>query len=255
MIRPERDAFGQEIWAYFQGKRAFEVVERDDGFIDISRGAPDYFLPFKKWPKIEKQAIKFAKGKILDVGAGAGRVSLYLQKRGFAVTAIDNSPLAIQVCKKRGVKQAQVLPFEKISIFKTGSFNTVIMFGNNFGLFGSLKKAKTLLRELHRITTPSALIIAETTDPYKTDDPAHLSYQKLNKKRGRLPGQLRIRIRFRNYVGEWFDYLMVAKEEMKKILKDTGWRVKRFIGSEKAKYIAIIEKIRAFREPFHRRNC
>jgi len=239
----KRDAYGQEVWAFFEGKKSFEVVERDDGFIDISSVAPRvYFAEFKDWPKIQKQAIKYAKGKVLDIGAGAGRVSLYLQKKKFDVVAIDNSPLAIKVCRKRGVKHARVLSIEKIGVFKPNMFDTVIMFGNNFGLFGNFKKAKILLKKLHKITSPDALIIAESNDPYKTDDPAHLSYHKFNRKRGRMPGQLRIRIRFRNYTGNWFDYLLVSKDEMEKILENTGWRVKKFIDSEKSSYIAVIEK-------------
>lgn len=241
-MEPKRDAYGQEVWAFFQGKKSYEIVERDDGFIDFSGGAPTYFAEFKDWPKIQQQAIKFAKGKVLDVGAGAGRVSLYLQKKKFDVIAIDNSPLAIKTCKKRGVKHAKVLSIEKIGAFKPNTFDTILMFGNNFGLFGSFKKAKLLLKKFHKITSPSALIITENIDPYKTEDPVHLSYHKFNKKRGRMPGQLRIRIRFRNYVGDWFDYLFVSKNEMKEILKDTDWKVKKFIDSDNYMYSAIIEK-------------
>lgn len=241
-MNPKRDAYGQEVWAFFLGKESFEVVERDDGFIDFSGGAPVYFAEFKDWPNIQKQAIKYAKGKVLDVGAGAGRVSLYLQKRGFDVVAIDNSPLAIKVCKKRGVKHAKVLPIERIGAFKANTFDTVLMFGNNFGLFGNFKKAKTLLKKFHKITSPSALIITENVDPYKTEDPVHLSYHKFNKKRGRMPGQLRIRVRFKNYTGNWFDYLLVSKQEMKEILNDTGWKVKKFIDAGDYMYSAIIEK-------------
>ncbi|MBI2147722.1 class I SAM-dependent methyltransferase [Candidatus Woesearchaeota archaeon] len=238
----KRDAYGQEVWAFFQGKKSFEVIERDDGFVDFSTGAPAYFAKFKDWPKIQKHAIKYAKGNVLDVGAGAGRVSLYLQKKKINVVAIDNSPLAIQVCKKRGVKHAKVLPIEQISTFKPNTFDSIIMFGNNFGLFSSFKKAKLLLKKFYKITTPSALIITENVDPYKTEDPVHLLYHKFNRKRGRMPGQLRIRIRFRNYTGDWFDYLLVSKEEMKEILKDTGWRVKKFIDVGNYMYSAIIEK-------------
>lgn len=181
-----KDVYGQEIWAFFQGKDSYEVIERDDGFIGLSGGAQAYFADFKDWPKIEKQAIKLAKGKILDIGVGTGRVSLYLQKKGFDVTAIDKSLLAIKVCKKRGVKKAKVLPIEKIDTFKSNTFDTVIMFGGNFGLFGSYKKAKILLKKLYRITSPSALILCEIIDIYKTDDPVHLQYHKLNEKRGRM---------------------------------------------------------------------
>ncbi|MBU4501521.1 MAG: class I SAM-dependent methyltransferase [Nanoarchaeota archaeon] len=239
-----KDAYGQEVWAFFQDKESYEIVERNDGFIDLSEGAPAYFAEYKDWPKIQKQGIKFAKGKILDIGSGAGRITLYLQKKGFDVVAIDNSPLAIKVCKKRGVKNAKVLSIEKIGTFKPDTFDTVIMLGNNFGLFGSFKKAKSLLKEFYRITSPNATIIAESNDPYKTDNPIHLGYHKFNKKRGRMPGQLRIRIRFEKCVGRWFDYLLVSKTEMKKILEGTGWKIKKFINSKKSSYIAIIKKKR-----------
>jgi len=241
-MKLEKDAYGQQIWAYLNGDEAAEVVERDDGFIGVGGGPKTYFADFKDWPKCQKQAIKFAKGRVLDIGTGAGRVSLYLQRKGFDVMAIDNSPLAIKVCKKRGVKRAKVLPIEKIGSFKPNSFDTIIMYGNNFGLFGNFKKAKRLLKKLYRIASKEALIIAESNDPYKTDKAVHLWYHRFNKKRGRMPGQLRIRVRFEKYIGDWFDYLLVSKKEMKEIVKNTGWEVKKFIDSEKSSYIAIIKK-------------
>ncbi|MDP2909336.1 MAG: methyltransferase domain-containing protein [Nanoarchaeota archaeon] len=241
-MNTDKDAYGQEIWSYLNKEASYEIVERDDGYICISSGAQAYFQDFKDWPRHQKEAINFSKGKVLDIGAGAGRVSLYLQKKGFDITAIDNSPLAIKVCKKRGVKKAELLPIEEISKLKPNTFDTVIMFGNNFGLFGNFKKAKNLLGRLYKITTKNAFIIAESNNPYKTNNPVHLLYHKLNKKRGRMPGQLKIRVRFENYTGNWFDYLLVSKEEMRNILKGTGWKIKKFINSKKSSYIAIIGK-------------
>ncbi len=241
-MKKKKEVFGQGIWAFFKGEEATEVVERDDGFISPSTGIPSYFAEFKDWSKIQKQAIKYVHGRVLDVGAGAGRVSLYLQKKKFDVVAIDNSPLAIKICKKRGVKQAKILSIENIGNFKPNSFDTVIMFGSNFSLYGNLKKAKRLLKILHEITGPDALIIAETKDPHKTKEPAHLAYIKSNKRKGKLPGQIRIRVRFKKYIGDWFEYLIVSKNEMKEILKNTGWKVKKFIDSNKSFYVAIIEK-------------
>ena len=241
-MKKNKDAYGQEVWFAFKGKESYEVVERDDGFVGLSGGAKDYFAEFKNWPNWQKQAIRFAKGRVLDIGCGAGRVSLYLQKKKLDVIGIDNSPLVIKVCKKRGLKKAKVMSIEEIEKFKTNSFDTIIMFGNNFGLFGSFKKAKKLLKTLHKITSPDALIIAESNDPNKTEDPAYLSYNKFNRERGRMSGQLKIRIRFKTYISDWFDYLLVSKKEMKDILRGTGWKVEKFINSEKYMYTAIIEK-------------
>jgi hypothetical protein len=134
------------------------------------------------------------------------------------------------------------MPIEELN-FPPNSFDTVLMLGCNFGLFGSPKKAKRILKKLHKITSENAIIIAETRDPYKTNNPFHLQYHELNRRRGRMPGQMKIRIRFQKYATKWFDYLLVSKEEMKQILKGTGWKVKQFIESENTpNYIAIIEK-------------
>jgi ubiquinone/menaquinone biosynthesis C-methylase UbiE len=241
-MKLNQDAYGQEIWNYFTEKKGYEIVERNDGYMDISSGPESYFSEFNEWPEHQRNAMNYAKGNVLDIGCGAGRHSLYLQKQGFNITGIDQSPLAIKVCKQRGIKNLLNISISEIRTFNSNSFDTILMLGNNFGLFGSFKRAKILLKTMNRITSPQAYIIAESNDPYQTDISEHLDYQKMNLNRGRMAGQLRIRIRFRKYVGKWFDYLLVSKNEMKEILKNSGWKVKKFIDSENSVYIAILEK-------------
>jgi cyclopropane fatty-acyl-phospholipid synthase-like methyltransferase len=240
-MKPMEDAYGQEIYSYFQGKESVEIVERSDGYINFSSGTRMYFSEYKDWDKNEKEAIKYAKDRVLDIGCGAGRHSLYLQKRGLDVLGIDNSPLAVKVSKLRGLKRAKVIPITQIN-FRPDSFDAILMMGNNFGLFGSFRRAKWLLKKLYRMTSDDAVIIAQANDVYGTTAPEHLEYHKQNRKLGRMSGQLRIRIRFKKFVGKWFDYLLVSKDEMKNILKDTGWEIKKFIDSKSSVYAAIIKK-------------
>lgn len=240
-MRKEQDGFGQEMWAHFMGEDTCELVERDDGRIDLSGGPGAYFRDFADWTTHEKAGIRLAKGRTLDVGCGAGRVALHLQQKGCEVVAIDVSPLAVKVCKKRGVKDARIMSITQIGR-KLGCFDTIVMYGNNFGLFAGEKRARWLLRRFHRITTPRARIIAESLDPYQTDDPDHLQYHKRNRARGRMGGQTRLRIRYKRCKSPWFDYLLVSRDEMRKLLEGTGWRVRRFIDSKGPTYIAVIEK-------------
>lgn len=239
-LKLEEDAFGQALYAAYEGGEVFEVLERDDGFVDVMKTG-EYFSVYEGWSPIEQKAMQVVKGRVLDVGCGAGTHSLYLQEKGFDVLGIDISPLAINVCKQRGLKNCKVVPIEAVN-FKPNSFDTIIMMGNNFGPFASFEKARRLLKRLHRMTSEDALIIASSRDPYTTTNPAHLKYHKLNKKRGRMSGQVRIRIRYEKYIGKWFDYLMVSRKEMEQILLDTGWKIKEFLDSEGPHYIGIIEK-------------
>ncbi len=239
-LKEDEDAFGQMLWARYRGENVFEIVERDDGYID-AMDPNVYFSGYEDWTLTQKEAMEFVKGRVLDVGCGAGRHSIHLQNKGFDVSGIDISPLAIKICKLRGLKKAEVMAVEELN-FKPNSFDTILMLGNNFGLLGNFKKAQRLLRKFYKITSEEALIIAETRDPYKTYNPAHLKYHKQNRERGRMGGQIRIRHRFRQYTGKWFDYLFASEEEMEEVLKGTGWKVKKFIKSQNSQYIAIIEK-------------
>ena len=125
------------------------------------------------------------------------------------------------------------------------SFDTILMLGNNFGLFESFTRARWLLQRFHKMACNDASIIAQSMDPYKTNERAHLIYHKLNRIKGRMPGQIRMRVRYKNYKSRWYDYLLVSKEEMENIVSGTGWKVERFLDSTDAPglYIAIISSI------------
>jgi len=69
-----------------------------------------------------------------------------------------------------------------------------------------------------------------------------LAYHDLNRKRGRMPGQLRIRSRHKKYIGPWFDYLFVSKKELEQIIEGTGWEIHKYIDSQNASYTAILKK-------------
>ena len=167
MLSDSQDAYGHQLYDCFRGKKVVEVVERDDGFIHTSAIYPRYYLAkYENWRVHEKKALRYAAGRTLDVGCGGGRISLYFQKRGFDVLGIDISPLAVKVCKLRGVKIARVVSITEVNS-KLGVFDTILMIGNNFGLFGNPARAKRLLRKLRQLTSRSALIIAESVDPYQ----------------------------------------------------------------------------------------
>ena len=240
MLTDKQDAIGHMFYDYLTKTPVDEIIERDDGLVEIDNGI-GYFSEFQDWPSCEKRAMRYVRGRVLDVGAGAGRCALYLQDRGYEVVCTDNSPLALEVCRLRGLSNTELVPLSEITT-GLGVFDTVIMMGNNFGLFGSLEGTKELLQRLSRITSSRGRIVAETRDVYQTDVPEHLSYQERNRKRGRMSGQIRLRARYRMYATPWFDYLMVSKEEMVDILDSTDWKITKFIDSDSPMYVAIIDK-------------
>ena len=236
----DNDAYGRMMWDCHRGIPAREIVEREDGLISAGKSCT-YFEPFCKWPRHHQESMDHVSGRVLDIGCGPGRHAIHLQQRGFDVMGIDASPLAIRVARERGLRKAGVVNITQISS-RMGQFDTLLMLGANFGLFGNLKRARWLLRKMRNMTSSNGRIIAESRDPYTTVSKAHLDYHEANRRRGKFPGRLRMRIRYERYVGAWFEYLIVSRKEMAYILEDTGWRIARFIPEAGTVYVAIIDK-------------
>jgi len=45
-MKPDEDAFGQQLWALHNGSEVFEIIERDDGYVD-AMGAKGYFSGYE----------------------------------------------------------------------------------------------------------------------------------------------------------------------------------------------------------------
>jgi SAM-dependent methyltransferase len=226
---------------FLEGQDALELVERDDGLIAPSGGPAVYFSEPTAWSPQVKEALERARGRVLDVGCGAGRIALYLQESGLEVVGVDISPGAVEVARRRGVRDARVMAVTELGQ-ALGRFDTVVMMGNNFGLFGNRKRARWLLRRFHRLTTESGRIIAESVDPYDTEEEIHLAYHRRNRERGRMSGQVRIRVRYGRLRTPWFDYLLVSEEEMRALVDGTGWRIEEVLAPEEGAYTVVIGK-------------
>ena len=241
-MRPDQDAPGQAMLDFLEGFEVLEIVERDDGMIAPSGGPEAYFTEPSSWSPDTMAALKHVRGRVLDIGCGAGRVALYLQELGHEVVGIDLSPGAVEVSKRRGVRDVRQMSITRVGP-ELGAFDTIVMYGNNFGLFANEKRARWLLRRFHRLTSLLGRIVVESLDPYQTDEEVHLAYHRRNRYRGRMGGQVRIRARYKTFRTPWFDYLLVSREEMEGLLKGTGWRLEKTFESETPVYAAVIGKV------------
>ena len=156
-----KDLFGQAILDY-QTQNAPEDLITKTNISEADEMSVAYlFRTYQEMPKIEKKALKLAKGKILDVGCGAGSHSLYLQQKGFEVTAIDISAKAIQACQLRGVKDARV---QHLLELKNEQFDTILLLMNGTGIFGTLAETSKYLQKLKSLLTPNGQILIDSSD-------------------------------------------------------------------------------------------
>jgi SAM-dependent methyltransferase len=239
VLSDEEDAFGRLLEEHLSGRRAIEVVERDDGAV-FANDVAFYFAPFRSWWPQERRAMRWVRGRVLDLGCGAGRVALHLQGRGHEVAAVDVSPLAVEVARRRGVLDARLGTLE--STVRPGErFDTIMLLGNNLGLLGGEREGRRLLRSLAGLSTGRGRLLAGSYDPYEGASELARSYHERNRARGRMAGQERLRVRFRRYATPWYDVLFASRDEVAEIARGTGWLARRFLG-EGAGYVALLER-------------
>lgn len=73
MRKPHEDAYGQMMLDYLRDGSGYEIVEHDDGFFGIGAGPRLYFADYDAWRQTERDAMDYVRGRVLDVGCGAGR--------------------------------------------------------------------------------------------------------------------------------------------------------------------------------------
>ncbi len=197
-----KDLFGKAILD-FQTNNSPEDLVTETNISEADEMSVDYlFRSFNEMPKLEKKALQLCKGKVLDVGCGAGIHSLYLQKKGFEVTAIDISANAIKACKLRGLQNAQV---HNLLALEEEKFDTILLLMNGTGIFGTLSETSKYLQKLKSLLNPNGQILIDSSDIiYMFDEDADGSY--LVPADGYY-GELSFTISYKNETEESFPWL------------------------------------------------
>ncbi|HEU4791049.1 MAG TPA: class I SAM-dependent methyltransferase [Flavobacterium sp.] len=157
-----KDLFGKAILDYQTNNQPEDLITETSISEEDEMSVAYLFRNYDEMPKIEQKALQLAKGKILDVGCGAGSHSLTLQNdRNLDVTSIDISENAIQTCKLRGLKNAKI---QDIMTLENEKFDTILLLMNGTGIFGTLKETPIFLQKLKSLLNPNGQILIDSSD-------------------------------------------------------------------------------------------
>lgn len=222
-----------------RGEKAEHILERDDGYLNETSGE-QYIAPLEEWHETEKLAVDLIEGRVLDIGCGAGRVAIYLQKAGHDVVGIDISPLAVETARERGLREVHLMSAADLD-FPEKSFNAVILFGNNFGILGDPEAVVGMLEQLHKITFDDGIILAQSRNVIDTEEKHHLDYHSRNRAQGKPPGLVKLRMRYKGGVTDWWNLLMSTPDEMGELAERANWKLERTI-SKGNLYVGVLRK-------------
>ena len=155
-----KDVFGTAILDYQQGNYTEDLLTSTSISEEDVLPLPYLFRDFSEMPILEQTALKLAKGRVLDVGCGAGSHSLFLASKGLEVKSIDISEGAIKACQLRRLKNAVVLDV----MDETMTFDTLILVMNGSGIFKSLAHTPSVLNHLKTLLNPEGQILIDSSD-------------------------------------------------------------------------------------------
>lgn len=158
-----KDLFGKAILDY-QTNNSPEDLLTETSISEADEMSVAYlFRSYNEMPKLEQKALQLAKGKVLDVGCGAGSHALELQnERKLDVSAIDISENAVKACQLRGIKNVKVAHLLDLDV--ENKFDTILLLMNGTGIFGTLNETGKYLQKLKSLLKDGGQILIDSSD-------------------------------------------------------------------------------------------
>lgn len=230
MENKSKDIHGRAILDFFLGNQDINLI------IHTSYGEPEempvevFFRDELDFTTLEHLALMECRGKILDLGAGAGAHSLSLQEKGFEVVALENSPRCIEVMKQLGVQQCIFDDYEN----HHESYDTVLVLMNGLGLAGKLNQVGSFIRKCMSIVKPGGQLLVDSSN-------ISYLYSDISKPKGYF-GEVSYQYEYKNEKGDWFDWVYVDQEKLKSITDELGYTLEILITDENSQYLARIAR-------------
>lgn len=229
-----KDLFGKAILDYQTNNDPENLLTETSISEEDEMEVSYLFRDYSQMPKIEQKALQLAKGKVLDVGCGAGSHSLTLQNdRNLDVTSIDISENAIQACRLRGLKNAKA---QDVMTIENEKYDTIILLMNGTGIFGTLKDTSKFLQKLKTLLNSDGQILIDSSDIiYMFDDDEDGG--KWISSDGYY-GELTFTISYKNETETTFPWLYIDYNTLQNAASANGFQCELILEGEHYDYLA-----------------
>ena len=228
VIKKNHDPIGHAVLDYLNGIRGESILVTTDIAEDEQLLPSHFFRTFDQMPIQEQEALKRCSGKILDVGAGAGAHSLWLQDHGFEVDAMEISPLLCSAMQQRGVKN---ILLQDIYFLNDRKYDTILLLMNGAGIAQTLPGLNILLLHLKTLLNPGGKILADSSDLLYlfTDENGEMWVDIAS---DAYYGEMEYQLKYKSIKGKPFAWLFVDPETFCDYAINSGFTVKdKFIGA------------------------
>ncbi len=226
MIEKKGDPVGAAILDYIKTRKPDDIIVSSDICEDDVIPVEVLFRNQIEMPDLELMALESCKGKVLDVGAGAGAHSKELIDRGLDVDSIEISDGAVEYMKSIGLNARKINFFD----LKNEKYDTILMMMNGIGIAGKLSNLENTLLHAKSLLQPGGKILCDSSDiKYLYEDEDGALWVDLNSE---YYGNFRFQMKFKKEKGPWFDWLYVDFDNLFNAAKNVGLKAKKIVDQD-----------------------
>ncbi len=230
----DKDSFGKGLLSYYNGNVQAKFSVYSD-IADTERWPiSTFFRKFENMPKNEQIALSDCIGRVLDIGAGAGSHSLWLNERNHKVTSIDISEGAVEVMKKRGLDDVRLVDYFDFSGEK---YDTLLLLMNGIGIIQTLDRLPEFFAKAKELLTDKGCILLDSSNLiYLFMDEDGTAMINLNS--DKYYGEIEYRIDFSNHHGVPFKWVFVDFEILSDIASENGFNCEKIYEDDHYLFLA-----------------
>lgn len=223
------DVFGEALQDYKQGKTT-EKLLLHTSYGEIEEMPVDvFFRDAEEFTELEDIALALCDGKTLDVGAGTGIHSLYLQQKGFDIDALDISEKACNIMQSIGIKS--VIHRDYFSLSNVKLYDTLLFLMNGIGIAGTLENLKNTLDKAEKLLKPDGQLLFDSSDisylynEYEVEKPSHYF------------GEIKYQYEYKGKMGVEFPWLFIDQKTLVEVADEKGWLIQFLYEDEYDQYL------------------
>ncbi len=251
-VVPAMDVVGRIVYDYHRDRlETAPTYLHPDGRVTAAEPAR-HFEKYEHWSEVEQAALDRVRGRVLDVGCGAGRHARPLERRGHDVLAVDPSPTAVRTARERGVENCAVAQAADRPVSRA-SVDTVLLLGTQLGVCDYPVGMRSVLTDLYTVTAPGGRLVLDLEDPRAVERAAPIDHWGGDDSRQavyRWPddgpasyARRWFRVRYGAWTGEWTRLAMLTPAQFRAVVAGTRWRVGEVVrNTGEPRYALVLEK-------------
>lgn len=237
ILQRDKDPMGAAIADFYEHGKAGKLRVFSPMFDEDEIPLETLFRELDEMPEIEREALKLAQGRILDVGAGSGCHSLALQEMGKKVVAVDISPSSVEVMKESGVEDARLQDYFEM---KDEKFDTILMLMNGSGIVGTVDNFPSFFKHLDIMLAEGGQLLMDSSDIRYVFEEEDGSFEiDLN---AGYYGELEYQMQYKRIKGDTFPWLYIDFSTLQGYAEDNGWDAELVCAGDHYDYLARITK-------------